>query len=186
MSGDMSGFECVEEYGWGFEMVSCSCGCDAALFSASSAQSARDRSGRQMISSPFPPIPLRTIVPGRIRHRLAKSTLHRRSDQRGGNSSAGLAKRPGCALVAMNGYGAAPHLVRNSENRLGLRCSLLLRGPDKEYTEATPGTTFHSGDHIRLSFLANEPGYFYVIQKARPGRGLPSIRRPRHRPSQQD
>lgn len=76
-------------------------------------------------------------------------------------------------LVAFNGYGAAPHPVRNSENRLGLRCSLLLRGPDKEYSEATPGAVFHSGDHIRLSLLANQSGYLYVIQKGSSGTWAP-------------
>ena len=76
-------------------------------------------------------------------------------------------------LVSMNGYGAAPHLVRTSESSLGLRCSLLLRGADNEYAEVTPGTVFHSGDHIRLSFLANEPGYFYVIQQGSSGAWSP-------------
>ncbi len=76
-------------------------------------------------------------------------------------------------LVSMNGYGAAPHLVRTSESSLGLRCSVLLRGADKEYAEVTPGTVFHSGDHIRLSFLANEPGYFYVIQQGSSGAWSP-------------
>jgi hypothetical protein len=73
----------------------------------------------------------------------------------------------------MNGYGAAPHLVRTSESSLGLRCSVLLRGADNEYAEVTPGTVFHSGDHIRLSFLANEPGYFYVIQQGSSGAWSP-------------
>jgi len=76
-------------------------------------------------------------------------------------------------LVSMNGYGAAPHLVRTSESSLGLRCSVLLRGADNEYAEVTPGTVFHSGDHIRLSFLANEPGYFYVIQQGSSGAWSP-------------
>lgn len=76
-------------------------------------------------------------------------------------------------LVSMNGYGAAPRLVRSSESRLGLRCSVLLRGADNEYAEVTPGTVFHSGDHIRLSFLANEPGYFYVIQQGSSGTWSP-------------
>lgn len=76
-------------------------------------------------------------------------------------------------LVALNGYGAAPRLVRNSENRLGLRCSLLLRGPDKAYSEVTPGTVFHSGDHIRLSLLANESGFLYVVQKGSSGAWSP-------------
>ncbi len=76
-------------------------------------------------------------------------------------------------LVAENGYGAAPHVIRTSQTRLGLRCSLLLRGVDGEYSEVTPGTVFHSGDHIRLSFLANEPGYFYVIQQGSSGTWSP-------------
>jgi hypothetical protein len=76
-------------------------------------------------------------------------------------------------LVSMNGYGAAPHLVRSSQSSLGLRCSLLLRGADNEYAEVTPGTVFHSGEHIRLSFLANEPGYFYVIQQGSSGAWSP-------------
>jgi hypothetical protein len=76
-------------------------------------------------------------------------------------------------LVTTNGYGAAPKLVRAAESRLGLRCSVMLRGADKEYAEVTPGTLFHSGDHIRLSFLANEPGYFYVIQQGSSGAWSP-------------
>ncbi len=76
-------------------------------------------------------------------------------------------------LVSLNGYGAVPHLVRSSESSLGLRCSVLLREADNEYAEVTPGTVFHSGDHIRLSFLANEPGYFYVIQQGSSGAWSP-------------
>jgi len=76
-------------------------------------------------------------------------------------------------LVAFNGYGAAPRLVRTAESRLGLRCSVLLRGPDKEYNEVTPGTVYHSGDHIRLSLLANQSGYLYVVQKGSTGAWSP-------------
>lgn len=76
-------------------------------------------------------------------------------------------------LVMANGYGAPPHLVRSAENRLGLRCSVMLRDANNEYGEVTPGSVFHSGDHIRLSFLANEPGYFYVIQRGSTGAWSP-------------
>ena len=76
-------------------------------------------------------------------------------------------------LVSMNGYGTAPTLVRAAESRLGLRCSIMRRGADGEYSEVTAGTTFHSGDHIRLSFLANHAGYFYVIQKGSTGAWSP-------------
>jgi hypothetical protein len=76
-------------------------------------------------------------------------------------------------LVAENGYGAAPHLVRTSESRLGLRYSVLLLGSDGQYAEVGPGTIFHSGDHIRLSLMANEPGYLYVIQQGSSGAWSP-------------
>ena len=76
-------------------------------------------------------------------------------------------------LVMDNGYGAAPRLVKSAENRLGLRCSIMLRNANNDYTEVTPGSVFHSGDHIRLSFLANEPGYFYVIQQGSTGSWSP-------------
>lgn len=76
-------------------------------------------------------------------------------------------------LVSENGYGAAPHLVQDAGNRLGLRCSLLLRGMDGRYIEVAPGAAFHSGDHIRLGLLANSPGYIYVIQQGSSGAWSP-------------
>jgi len=76
-------------------------------------------------------------------------------------------------LVAANGYGAPPKLVRAADNRLGLRCSLMLRNASNDYSEVTPGSVFHSGDHIRLSVLANEPGYLYVIQQGSTGSWSP-------------
>ncbi len=76
-------------------------------------------------------------------------------------------------LVSENGYGAAPHLVRAAADRLGLRCSLLLRGLDGRYIEVAPGSVFHSGDHIRLGLLANGPGYIYVIQQGSSGAWSP-------------
>jgi hypothetical protein len=77
-------------------------------------------------------------------------------------------------LVSENGYGAAPHLLRTpSESRLGLRYSVLLRDGDGQYAEVHPGTVFHSGDHIRLSLMANEPGYLYVIEQGSSGSWSP-------------
>jgi len=81
-------------------------------------------------------------------------------------------------LVSENGYGVAPHLVRTAADRLGLRCSLLLRGMDGRYIEVSPGATFHSGDHIRLGLLANSPGYIYVIQQGSSGAWSPIFPRP--------
>jgi hypothetical protein len=80
--------------------------------------------------------------------------------------------------VSENGYGAAPHLVRTTENRLGLRYSILLRDPDGQYAEVAPGTIFHSGDHIRLSLMANEPGYLYVITQGSSGSWSPLFPKP--------
>lgn len=76
-------------------------------------------------------------------------------------------------LVSENGYGAAPHLITAAMHRLGLRCSLLLRGMDGRYIEVPSNSVFHSGDHIRLSLLANSPGYIYVIQQGSSGAWSP-------------
>ncbi len=71
----------------------------------------------------------------------------------------------GPRLASMNGYGAPAHLVVSAQDRLGLRCSVLRRGENDQYSEVPPDTVFHSGDHIRLSLLSNQPGYLYVIQQ---------------------
>jgi hypothetical protein len=76
---------------------------------------------------------------------------------------------PQARLVSQNGYGSAPQLVRTAVNRLGMRYSLLRRGSDGQYSEAAPGSIFHSGDHIRLSLLSNQPGYLYVIEQGSSG-----------------
>jgi hypothetical protein len=139
-----------------------------------SAQSARDAfwSANDLISvTPNPAVHNRPRVHSSSSAQKSTSTVA----PTGGavNSPENSRSEQVAQLVAFNGYGAAPHLVRNSENRLGLRCSLLLRGPDKQYTEATPGAVFHSGDHIRLSLLANQSGYLYVIQKGSSGTWAP-------------
>lgn len=96
------------------------------------------------------------------------------SDGIGSGSSSEQSTTPkAMLLVSENGYGAAPHLVRTAENRLGLRCSILLRQADGQYAEVAPGSVFHSGDHIRLSLLANESGYLYVIEQGSSGAWSP-------------
>lgn len=140
---------------------------------ASSAQSARDAfwSANDLIS----------VTPNPAAHHRSKphSTSPQNAQANVAATSASVnapdSPRAGdlATLVALNGYGATPHLVRSSESRLGLRCSLLLRGADKEYGEIKPGTVFHSGDHIRLSLLANQAGYLYVIQKGSSGAWSP-------------
>jgi hypothetical protein len=84
-------------------------------------------------------------------------------------ATAPSATTPNAQLVTRNGYGSAPQLVRTSANRLGLRYSLLKRGSDGQYSEVAPGSIFHSGDHIRLSLLSNQPGYLYVIEQGSSG-----------------
>jgi hypothetical protein len=76
-------------------------------------------------------------------------------------------------LVTSSGYGEQPHLVRVSEEQIGLRYSLLLRSSDGTYAETSPTATFHSGDHLRLSVMANQPGYLYVIQQGSTGSWSP-------------
>jgi len=118
-----------------------------------------------------------TVTPNPAAHKQTAPHPRPHSDQTGANDTAGGAQsRRGtqvAQLVAMNGYGSAPHLVRTAEDRLGLRCSVMLRGVGGEYNEVAPGSIFHSGDHIRLSFLANRAGFFYVIQKGSTGAWSP-------------
>lgn len=118
-----------------------------------------------------------TVAPNPAVHKQAVSRPTTRQNQSAvKNSSDSSQSQRGnqiAQLVAMNGYGSAPTLVRTAESRLGLRCSIMLRGTDGQYNEVTPGTVFHSGDHIRLSFLANHAGYFYVIQKGSTGAWSP-------------
>jgi hypothetical protein len=122
-----------------------------------------------------------TVTPNPAAHKQTQSHPRAHPQQAGATPSQGapsggaqLQRTTQVAqLVAENGYGAAPHLVRSAEDRLGLRCSVMLRGADNEYSEVEPGSVFHSGDHIRLSFLANQPGYFYVIQQGSTGTWSP-------------
>ena len=124
-----------------------------------------------------------TVAPNPAAHKTVEAPHpHPRQSAPGDVSGRTDPNRPGkpsrgntevAQLVTANGYGTAPKFVRAAENRLGLRCSVMLRDADNQYAEVTPGTVFHSGDHIRLSFLANEPGYFYVIQQGSTGTWRP-------------
>ncbi|MGB6686931.1 MAG: DUF4384 domain-containing protein [Terracidiphilus sp.] len=118
-----------------------------------------------------------TVTPNPAAHRQTQSHARTHPQQTGeaGSQGGGQQQRNAqvAQLVAENGYGAAPHLVRSAEDRLGLRCSVMLRDANNEYSEVEPGSVFHSGDHIRLSFLANQAGYFYVIQQGSTGTWSP-------------
>jgi len=111
-----------------------------------------------------------TVAPNPAAHKSASARSH---SQPASSANATERNAQVAQLVAENGYGAAPHLVRAAQDRLGLRCSLLLRGANDEYNEAAPGAVFHSGDAIRLSFIANQAGYFYVIQQGSTGTWSP-------------
>jgi hypothetical protein len=77
------------------------------------------------------------------------------------------------ALVVKNGYGGRPHFVPVSDDQMGLRYSLLLRDGAGHYAEVSPKTVFHNGDHLRLSVMANQPGYLYVIEQGSSGNWSP-------------
>jgi len=123
-----------------------------------------------------------SVAPNPAAHKQTESRRHLRQNGDGevpGRSDSSHPEKPArkntevAQLVTANGYGAAPKLVRAPGNRLGLRCSVMLGDADSVYAEVAPSAVFHSGDHIRLSFLANEPGYFYVIQKGSSGTWSP-------------
>jgi hypothetical protein len=75
--------------------------------------------------------------------------------------------------VVANGYGAQPHLVHLSSDQLGLRYTLLQKDPGGKYIEVMPSTAFHSGDHVKISIMANHSGYLYIIQQGSSGSWSP-------------
>jgi hypothetical protein len=78
--------------------------------------------------------------------------------------------------IAAKGYGAEPHIVRfpkASQQPLGLRYALLKVGESGELSEVLPETTFHSGDKVKISLMANQPGYIYIIQQGSSGNWRP-------------
>lgn len=76
-------------------------------------------------------------------------------------------------VVAANGYGAQPHLVSLTSDRIGLRYTLLQEGSDGGFSEVLPSTVFHSGERVRLSIMANHTGYLYLIQQGSSGAWSP-------------
>lgn len=80
-------------------------------------------------------------------------------------------------LVTASGYGSQPHLVRvsatTSAQPLGLRYTLLQQQSGGDYAEVFPETVFHSGDKVKLSVMANQPGYLYIIEQGSSGSWIP-------------
>lgn len=56
---------------------------------------------------------------------------------------------------------------------LGLRYAVLKKLEDSTYQEISPDSVFHAGDQIRLSLMANQDGYLYVIEQGSSGRWVP-------------
>lgn len=56
---------------------------------------------------------------------------------------------------------------------LGLRYAVLKKLDDGTYQEISPDSVFHAGDQIRLSLMANQDGYLYVIEQGSSGRWVP-------------
>lgn len=74
--------------------------------------------------------------------------------------------------VPQNGFGKKPHLAHMAATvpqPLGLRYTVLRQDADGGYSEIFPETIFHSGDKIRLSVMANQPAYLYLISRGSSG-----------------
>ena len=74
--------------------------------------------------------------------------------------------------VSLKGYGVPPRLVRASStgsDRLGIRYTVLRREASGKYSEVLPGSTFYSGDRIKISLMTNHDGYLYLIQRGSSG-----------------
>lgn len=80
-------------------------------------------------------------------------------------------------MVTASGYGSEPHLVRvsatTSAQPFGLRYTLLQKQSSGEYSEVFPETVFHSGDKVKLSVMANQAGYLYIIEQGSSGSWIP-------------
>lgn len=96
------------------------------------------------------------------------------NDQNSASSQIGPQIDP--QMVTTNGYGTQPHLVRvsaTSPQPLGLRYTLLQQHGGGDYGEVFPETVFHSGDKVKISVMANQPGYLYIIEQGSSGSWLP-------------
>jgi hypothetical protein len=114
----------------------------------------------------------KSAPPGDTREKIAKV-----AEPRSGTSS----KQPttiirGPKVIASQGYGVEPHIVKflnPAQKPLGLRCALLKVAETGEVSEVLPETVFHSGDKVKISLMANQPGYIYIIQQGSSGSWRP-------------
>ena len=61
---------------------------------------------------------------------------------------------------------------------LGLRYTLLKELQQGKYSEVLPDSTFKAGDHVRVSVMANEPSYLYIVQQGSSGSWSPLYPQP--------
>lgn len=123
-----------------------------------------------------------SVAPNPARTKKAPAHAASHTAQAGDGGQAGIASgemttKP-LLRVSENGYGAPPHPTPQSQDRLGLRCSIMLEGGDGSFDEVSRDHVFHSGDQIRLGLLGNHAGYFYVIERGSSGVWRPVYPRP--------
>jgi hypothetical protein len=110
--------------------------------------------------------------PGNTHENIAKSV-----EPRSGASPKPPATVPrGPKLIASKGYGVEPHIVKfpsPAQKPLGLRYALLKVAETGELSEVLPETVFHSGDKVKISLMANQPGYIYIVQQGSSGSWRP-------------
>jgi hypothetical protein len=63
------------------------------------------------------------------------------------------------------GPSAKGNRLQVAASPLGVRYSILKQSGPDQFVEAAPGTAFHAGDRLRLSVMANQRGYLYIIEK---------------------
>jgi hypothetical protein len=69
-------------------------------------------------------------------------------------------------------------LVSVKTGPLGLKYSVLKRGPDAQYAEVDPDANFTANDSIRVSVEVNDPGYLYVVAQGSSGKWTVMFPRP--------
>jgi Domain of unknown function (DUF4384) len=110
--------------------------------------------------------------PGNTQEKVAKS-----AEPRSGTSPKPPTTAPrGPKLIASKGYGVEPHIVKFSnpaQKPLGIRYALLKVTETGELSEVLPETVFHSGDKVKISLMANQPGYIHIIQQGSSGSWRP-------------
>jgi hypothetical protein len=116
--------------------------------------------------------PAKSAPPRKTQETVAKSV-----EPRSGTSPKPPTPAPrGPKLIASKGYGVEPHIVKFSgpaQKPLGLRCALLKVADTGDLSEVLPETIFHSGDKVKISLMANQPGYIYIIQQGSSGSWRP-------------